>query len=234
MIHEELQLSLGSLLVGSLADEESAELRAHLVECDDCRAAYDEIAGLLGLLATVSAAEAESGPPHADSAMLNRLMESVRVDRRRQRIRRIGLGVAAAAVAAVLAGGAVVVVDRGDSTGVAGPGSTITATASPGEDTVSAADASTGVSADIALRQVAWGTVATLDLRGVEAGYSCSLVAVAADGTREVSASWTVPTNGDPAEGSITITGATGLPRSMIKQFEIVKADGTMLLIVAA
>ena len=234
MIHDELRLSLGALLVGSLAEDESAQVRAHLAACDDCRAAYDEIAGLVGLLATVSAAEAETGPPQADEDMFARLLESVQADRRRQRVRRIGLGIAAAAAAAAVSAGLVFVADNG-SADVADPPHTGTVS-TPVSETLEATDATTGVWAEIGLQSTPWGTAVTLDLRGVEPGYTCSLVAVAADGTRDVAASWAVPAAGTPGAdaGQLSITGTTGMAVSSIARFEVVEIDGTTLVSVPA
>jgi predicted anti-sigma-YlaC factor YlaD len=220
VIHDELRLSLGSLLVGSLPEAEKAEVRAHLDVCDDCRAAYDEIAGLVGLLATVSAAEAATGPAQPTDVLWRRLLSAVRSERRRRRLRSVGLGTAAAFGAAAVASVAVLALDDGGGTAE-------TTTAA----TVTAVDSSTGIAAEIDLGDKAWGTTVVLDVQGVEAGYSCSLVAVGTDGTREVAASWTVPSSSvSSGDRSLPVPGSVGLPRGAIDHFEVVENDGTVLL----
>jgi predicted anti-sigma-YlaC factor YlaD len=221
VIHDELRLSLGALLVGSLPEPEKAEVRAHLDVCDDCRAAYDEISGLVGLLATVSASEAKTGPPQPTDAMLDSMLATVRAERLRRRWRSVGLAAAAAVGAAAIATGVTVAVDRGD--GAAEPVAAAT---------VTAADSQTGVAAEIDLGDKAWGTAVVLAVRGVEAGYTCSLVAVGSDGSREVAASWTVPASrpASDADRPLTVPGSVGLQRGTIDHFEVVEDDGTVLL----
>ncbi|MGW7821069.1 zf-HC2 domain-containing protein [Streptomyces puniciscabiei] len=60
--HDALRLLLGAYVLGALSPAETARVRAHLAECDACRAEHAELAGLPALLATVTAAEAEGRP----------------------------------------------------------------------------------------------------------------------------------------------------------------------------
>ncbi|WP_269856099.1 anti-sigma factor [Streptomyces sp. RPT161] len=59
-----IRFSLGGYVLGTLSPTETEQVRAHLAECDECRAEHAELAGLPALLATVSEAEAagETGP----------------------------------------------------------------------------------------------------------------------------------------------------------------------------
>lgn len=57
--HDALRLALGAYVLGALSPAETEQVRAHLAECDECRAEHAELAGLPALLATVTAAEVE-------------------------------------------------------------------------------------------------------------------------------------------------------------------------------
>ncbi|MGW3208491.1 anti-sigma factor family protein [Streptomyces sp. NPDC001135] len=73
--HDDLRLALGGYVLGALSPAESERVRAHLAECDGCRAEHAELAGLPALLATVTAAEAEGPPvPAGDEDPADRLV----------------------------------------------------------------------------------------------------------------------------------------------------------------
>ncbi|MGW3168586.1 zf-HC2 domain-containing protein [Streptomyces sp. NPDC001153] len=73
--HDALRLALGAYVLGVLSPAETEQVRAHLAECDGCRAEHAELAGLPALLATVSAAEAEGRPvPVGDEDPADRLV----------------------------------------------------------------------------------------------------------------------------------------------------------------
>ncbi|MEV6114471.1 zf-HC2 domain-containing protein [Streptomyces sp. NPDC052109] len=77
--HDALRLSLGAYVLGALSPAETERVRAHLTECDACRAEHAELAGLPALLATVTAAEAESRPvPLGDEDPADRLVRRAR------------------------------------------------------------------------------------------------------------------------------------------------------------
>nr|WP_079080657.1 zf-HC2 domain-containing protein [Streptomyces sp. NBRC 110030] len=62
--HDALRLALGGYVLGSLSPAETEQVRAHLAECDECRAEHAKLAGLPALLARVTAAEAAESGPH--------------------------------------------------------------------------------------------------------------------------------------------------------------------------
>ncbi|MEU6346082.1 zf-HC2 domain-containing protein [Streptomyces sp. NPDC046977] len=66
--HDAVRLSLGGYVLGTLSPAETEQVRAHLAECDECRAEHAELAGLPALLATVSVAEAEAATEAAPAA----------------------------------------------------------------------------------------------------------------------------------------------------------------------
>ncbi|MGW0208808.1 zf-HC2 domain-containing protein, partial [Streptomyces sp. NPDC003233] len=73
--HEALRLALGAYILGTLAPAEAERVRAHLADCDECRAEHAELAGLPALLATVTAVEAEGRPvPVGDEDPADRLV----------------------------------------------------------------------------------------------------------------------------------------------------------------
>ncbi|MFF7356494.1 MULTISPECIES: anti-sigma factor family protein [Streptomyces] len=73
--HDALRLALGGYVLGVLSPAETEQVRAHLAECDACRAEHAELAGLPALLATVTAAEAEGRPaPAGDEDPADRLV----------------------------------------------------------------------------------------------------------------------------------------------------------------
>jgi anti-sigma factor RsiW len=73
--HDALRLALGGYVLGTLSPAETERVRAHLAECDECRAEHAELAGLPALLATVTAAEAEGRPvPVGDEDPADRLV----------------------------------------------------------------------------------------------------------------------------------------------------------------
>ncbi|MGW7006717.1 anti-sigma factor family protein [Streptomyces sp. NPDC054933] len=72
-----IRFSLGGYVLGTLSPSETEQVRAHLAECDDCRAEHAELAGLPALLATVSETEAEAAgeaAPAASEELADRLV----------------------------------------------------------------------------------------------------------------------------------------------------------------
>ncbi|GIG41796.1 anti-sigma factor family protein [Cellulomonas phragmiteti] len=200
-------------VLGALAPGERREFEEHLAACDACRAAVGELAGMPALLGMVpqeqvdAAGDERDGP--ADVVPLARVAAAAH--RRRARGRVALAGVAAALV--VLAG----------ATGAA-----VTA-ATAARPAVVAADARTvalapvagsGVSADLTLAPVAWGT--RLD-------WSCAyeaaelpegvytLVLVDAAGERSVVATWT--STGERAAAGLGASSA--LPLEGIARVEL-------------
>jgi len=185
-------------VLGALGPAERRELEDHLTGCDACRAAVGELAGipaLLGMVPTgmvpagtgpaddVRRTDAVGAAPDADVVPLVRLAAAVR----RRRVRgRVALAGAAAALV-VLAGAT---------------GSAVT-TAVVQRPAALAADARTvaltsvggsGVTADLTLEPVGWGTrldwTCAYEAAELPEGVY-ELVLVDADGARSVVATWT-------------------------------------------
>ncbi|WP_051759381.1 anti-sigma factor family protein [Herbidospora cretacea] len=107
MNHDDVKISLGVYALGALDARETAMVEAHLDTCDECTAELAELSGLPPMLARVSAADVEhaAAPPRA---VLDRLLADSARRRRRGRITRTMLGLAAS-VAIVGWGGAVLI-----------------------------------------------------------------------------------------------------------------------------
>nr|WP_062337988.1 zf-HC2 domain-containing protein [Herbidospora sakaeratensis] len=114
MNHDDVKISLGVYALGALDARETAMVEAHLDTCDECTAELAELAGLPPMLARVSAADVEhaAAPPRA---VLDRLLADSARSRRRGRITRTMLGLAAS-VAILGWGGAVLLDNTGEMT----------------------------------------------------------------------------------------------------------------------
>jgi len=220
---------LGAFVVGALRGQEAEDFRRHLRTCASCRAEAEELGSLPQLLAAVDEAEVVDGPPRPSPRLLSDLLRRVAAERAARRRRARLAGVAAAVVAVAAAVLAFSVLAGGGGSGDPGP-----AVPEPPSRMVTAADASTGVRAEIDVRTVGWGSDLTLRLRGVSEGQRCSLVAVGRDGTRETAATWAVPEGGYGASRQLTVGGAVGLQLDDVERFEVVTTTGRTLVRVPA
>lgn len=221
-------------VLGALAPDERRELEEHLAVCDACRAAVGELAGMPALLAHAAvdeprtarapashpapaspgapASPAAAGSPAAPERVADvvPLADLARAAHRGRRRHRLGLVGAAAglAVLAGVAGGALTAAT--DRTEVAADARSVTLAPVGGS----------GVSADVTMAPVRWGTrlewscaYAAAELpQGVY-----ELVLVDADGGRSVVATWT-------STGERTATGlgaSSAVPLDGIARVEL-------------
>jgi anti-sigma factor RsiW len=220
---DDIRTSLGALAVSALEPAEERQVLAHVADCPRCSAELAELSETVGLLA---AAE-----PYASSAvlpvtpgpqLLDNLLTAVAEQRRRARRRRFALGLAAAAAAAVLGGtGALLITDEDPAPPpVAAPTPTAELRGSDG-----------AVVLEVELFTKSWGTAVRGAVAGVPPGATCSLVAVGADGTREVAATWTVPRGGyDSETGKLWFDGGVGLQPHEVSRYEVVTPEGDVLV----
>ncbi|MGH8888145.1 MAG: anti-sigma factor family protein [Acidothermaceae bacterium] len=222
------RLSLGAYVLGALDPAERSRVDVHLAECAECRDELASFAGLPGLLGRVSIAEVELVPEPPAPELLDRLLRAVGNERRRSRRMR-SLSAAAAAV---------VVVAAGTVAGVA-----ITSHHSPQTPTQTAAsttfthtDPVTHITASVVEWPKKWGSalqveVATGQINAYGDGHidKCQLVAVGADGTKDVAASWSAS-----GTSKVVAEGATSLQASAITAFDIVASDGSTLVSIPA
>ncbi len=218
-----VHLDVAAYVLGVLDRAEREAFDAHLAAgCPQCAERLAELAPVGGLLAEFAADADPADPvPRPDPAMLGRLVEEVRASRRRGRVRRLALVVAAAAVA--VAGPAVTAaVITADSP----PGVVATAAA----HRFTAADPASGARAVVDVDPVPWGSRITLELSGVPGPLTCDLVAVSGTGGRQTVTTWSVPAAGYTA-APLHTTGGTAFPPTTIDHFEIRTLDTDTLLL---
>lgn len=178
---------LGVYVVGAIEPAERSVVDQHLEHCQSCR---DELAGMAGLPAMLSRVPApdveqlsrsaaglpETVEPSAE--LLNSLLTRVTV-RRRRRLWKGAVGIAAAA--AVAAAGATAAAE------LARP-----ATPAAHADVASATSSTTGVRAVVDYTSTPWGSTAMrVQVSGVSPGTTCQFWVVGKDG-RAFAGQWTV------------------------------------------
>jgi len=154
-VHEDL----GAYVLGGLGAEEVERVRAHIAECDSCRAEHAQLAGLpqlLDLAVVAGSTEDDPLPPAIEERLLDRFARERPAQRRERRWRpRVFFGTGSALVGAALAA-AVLVVGLGFQTPAQRPPAQYRLALSP----VSGAPAA--AKARAALRTVKGGTVLRL------------------------------------------------------------------------
>ncbi|MEU5689008.1 anti-sigma factor family protein [Streptomyces venezuelae] len=253
-VHE----TVGAYALGLLDDAEATRFEAHLAGCGPCRRQLDELSGMEPMLAALADFPGPRGVPaigeqlaaRPGPRLAERLVAEVSV--KRERGRRRGLYLVAAAVALIVGGPLTVLAVTGDDGGTdatrdiaAEPHPT-----SPAEDAffhhmeekVRATDPKTKVSATVGTEKKAWGTHAVLELKNVKGPLKCSLIAVGKDGEKETVSSWSVPEWGygikdSPnkwARSPLYVHGGAAMDRNDIDHFEVTTFDGDRLVKVDA
>jgi hypothetical protein len=201
-------------VLGMLAADDRRAFEQHLTRCAACSAAVAELAGMPGILATLSPAEAVSlsgdpehdRDPDGDPDLVTRLAVAARRHRRRNRLATAGAGIAAAAV---LLGGGIVIGSAGDPV-------------TPPAHLVAMAEVQAGImTADLSVEKKAWGTrfdwncqyVATPWKRGAQ---RYELVVIDAAGTQTTVASWTAS-----GPRATALSASSSVPMSSIRRVEI-------------
>jgi hypothetical protein len=244
---EQPHWDVAAYALGVLDPREIERYEHHLAGCAQCAAELEFLLPAGRLLADVDPDELRG---EADSQLLDRLLDSVNVQRyqlrRRHRVAAAVGSVVMVAVAglALLIGGNWLGSTPGDN--LADPPATLdpTATATETPDTTrgpgptegerfTAIDPDTGVEADVQLASRAWGTEVSLSLSAVAGPRVCQLVAVNADGTDEVVASWRVPDAGygtDEQPDPLLLLAATAMARDDINHLQVreLEPDGTV------
>ncbi|GAA5154246.1 hypothetical protein GCM10023340_37490 [Nocardioides marinquilinus] len=176
--HDRLRTDLGAYVLGGLGPADAAAVEAHLRGCAACRAERDALlpaASVLGELRRADVpgtADDVHAPAGLEPALLARLAEESRQERRTSWARRAGVAaVAGAAAAAVLVAG--LVLTRPDDAPPAVPTEAVE---------VSVRDA--GVAADAELVNHTWGVEVRLSGSGFAAGGRYRVDVLGADGSR--------------------------------------------------
>lgn len=152
----------------------------------------------------------------------------------------------AAAAALIVGGPLTVLAVNGGNEGTTTPQAHATSPAKAAfdvmTDKVTATDASTKVTAVVAMEPKAWGTHAVLELKNVAGPEKCSLIAVGKNGERETVTSWSVPTWGyglpnaktDESKAPLYVHGGAAFTPNEIDHFEVMTFDGKQLVEVDA
>jgi len=207
----------GAYVLGALSPADRSAFEQHLPGCADCQRAVGELAGLPGLLSRVPVAVLDDELPlPVPDTLLPGLLRKARQTQRRRTFAIAGL--AAAAVAAVSVGTAVVVQQNDNSAP--------TTAAAQRFQTV----ASGPLSGWVSLTPVAWGTRLDLtckyaDNRYGDAGAVYWMVITRTDGTKERVTSWKAL----PGK-SIHLSAGTATSKGQIAEVSIVASDGTTVL----
>lgn len=214
LTHEELRLSLGSYVLGSLDPAERAAVDAHLPGCPACREELASYASLPALMSRVSLDQMRQTTPPVPPAVLSRALAAVAAEREGQVIvlrrwrRATVLAAAAAVVAAVLFGSTAV---RPHVQPIA-----------DGLPLVAAAGVSASGSASLETKP--WGTAITLQLDGLPQGDGFTAWVTATDGRRSIAANWSPTPNGHAA-----LTGAASTPRAELASLEVMQGKTALL-----
>lgn len=249
-IHE----TVGAYALGILDDTEATQFEAHLATCEWCGQQLDELAGMEPMLAALADLPAAQGTPAIGESLAvkpspklsDRLVGEV-VQHRAKKSRR-NFFMLAAGIAAIVAGPTAVFATTGGDSG-GGTTAANTFADNPAKamftdmtEKVQRTDASTKVSATLAMKEKAWGTQAVLELKNVEGPEKCSLIAVGKNGERETVTSWSVPEWGYGIEGAKTeqarnplyVEGGAAFTPDEIERFEVLTFSGKKLVELAA
>jgi hypothetical protein len=239
--------TVGAYALGILDDAEATAFEGHLATCEWCAQQLDELAGMEPMLAALADLPGSGTPAIGESLsakpsprVVNNLVDEV-AERRVLKRRRSFYMVAAAA--ALIIGGPFVAMaaSGGDSGGSEQPrvlASTAKELFESMDDKVSRTDASTGVSATVAMSEKDWGTSLGLELKGVKGPLKCSLIAVGTNGERWTASTWSVGkwgyglTDGKTAESKqpLYIGGAVAPAPNEIDHFEVMTSEGKKLV----
>jgi hypothetical protein len=217
-------------VLGALSPAERLEYERHLSTCASCRRAVAQLAGMPGLLARVPVESVEE-PVAADpvpSTVLPALVARVRREQRRKTVL-LSLG-AAAAVAAVALGAAVLQSARDDQRLPEAVPSSVSPTVEPFRNMEVVKD--WGMAAQVSLTSESGGTSVQLNCTYPDESdntghaYHYTLLVFTRDGeTRSVLDWWAAPGD-DPKR----ITGFTGIQLADMTKVEIQSDHGTPIL----
>jgi len=206
-------------LLGALTPADRADFEAHLTDCVDCRRSVNALAGLPGLLASVTEERvlALGDPePEVPETLLPRLLNEVQRTRFRRRVSTSLLGVAAAAilVIALIAG---LRSNPAETSQRAGG-------TPPGELKMTPVSESVPIRASAWLDDKAWGT--RIEVRcvytgrpsnyGASSALTYTMVVTDSSGATQQVAAWAARP-GAP----IVVDGATSVPRSQISSVQV-------------
>ena len=207
--------SAAAYVLGALPATERSAYEAHLAECQDCRHAVADLAGIPGLLSRVSPDDLADPVPVPDT-LVPGLLRSVRRSGRR---RRLVVGALSAAAVLLAVAGTALVVDRANDAGSTNDRATMTAMS---------AVVDSPVTARASLVAHAWGTEVSMECRyDDETAWSrpYDLVAIDDSGKSYDIATWVV----GPSK-TASISGSVPVQPEHIDRLEIRLTSGQPLL----
>ncbi|MFE9751363.1 anti-sigma factor family protein [Saccharothrix saharensis] len=207
---------LGAYVLGVLDEREAGAVEDHLASCPRCRAETAELRAMEEVMGDVPPEAVLDGPPEGGDLLLQRTLRQVRSERGGQsRRRRVGLGLVAAAVAAVVLGGGFAV-GRGTAPDVTAVQQTTPPPAPPaGTRLGSATDPETGARMTVQVRPAAGWVRVNASVAGVAQNEKCRLYVVAKDGSRHEAGSWLVSAVGE-ADGTNLDGSALVAPEDVV------------------
>jgi anti-sigma factor RsiW len=221
---DETKLALGVYVTGAIDPSERAEVEEHLRECAECRAELAEISGLPALLDRLTLDDLDLAPIPLPDDLYARVAAKARQEQavadapRRARGRRL-LAAAAALVIATGGGvGAWAALHDSDHGAPPSAGHTTKHFRSGGDSRVQM---------DVVLASEATGTSYTVNVIGLPTDEHCKLIAVAADGSRDVAGEWDATYQGEARE-----TGSTSIARDELAKLVLLGTDGEELSVV--
>lgn len=164
--------SLAAHALGQASEQERVALEAHLEGCAACRAEHDSLAGVARLLPLADPAHFDSAPA-APPSLADRVVATIRAERRGQRRRRfrLGIGLSGATAAVAVAALALFVLPNGSGNGVP-------------EQHVAFASTPAGMKISATLEPHAYGTEIHMYVKGAPSGTLCRVFLRGPDGKR--------------------------------------------------
>ncbi len=226
MSTDEFALYDAAYVLGALSPAERREFEDHLKGCAACAGSVGELAGLPGLMSTVSFEELTGEVEAPPETLLPSLSRAVRRERGR---RRLFVGTSAAAAAVLIAVGATAL-SSADSPAL--PPSAPPASTAPGSANLAmSAVVPSPVTASARLVDMAWGTridlTCSYSATGAfpAAGFPYALVVIDRGGAVQQIATWkALP------DRQLTIRGASSLARKDVAAVEVRTLSGFTLL----
>ncbi|MBV2153254.1 zf-HC2 domain-containing protein [Kitasatospora sp. SUK 42] len=222
-------LDAGAYVLGLLEPAERAAYERHLADCPRCAEQVAELGFVEPLLAEYADAARAAGrdpaepAPQPDRRVLDQLVAEVTATRRRGRVRRLVLALAATAMVAA---------------GPAVTAAVLSAESTPAVVAVaeqfSGTDPTTGAKATVGVDGEPWGSQLSLQLSGVHGPLTCRLVVVSHTGEQQTATTWSVPVagyGGHDAGDVLRTTGGTALWPRDIDHFEVRVQNTDALLV---